>query len=69
MEDAYAVQEAGAFMILLEAVPSEVAKAITEELSIPTIGTGAGLHCSGQSLVQVDLLGAYSRFTPKLLVS
>jgi 3-methyl-2-oxobutanoate hydroxymethyltransferase len=54
-------------MILLEAVPSEVAKTVTNELSIPTIGTGAGIHCSGQGLVQLDMLGAYSPFTPRFI--
>lgn len=54
-------------MILLEAVPSEIAKTVTNELSIPTIGTGAGIHCSGQGLVQLDMLGAYSPFTPRFI--
>lgn len=65
LEDALAVQQAGAFSIVLEAVPSEIAKIVTSELSIPTIGIGAGAHCSGQVLVQLDMLGAYSAFTPK----
>jgi len=67
LEDALAVQQAGAFSIVLEAVPSEIAKIVTAELSIPTIGIGAGGHCSGQVLVQLDMLGAYSAFTPKFV--
>jgi 3-methyl-2-oxobutanoate hydroxymethyltransferase len=65
LEDALAVQQAGAFSIVLEAVPSEIAKIVTQELTIPTIGIGAGPHCSGQVLVQLDMLAAYSAFTPK----
>ncbi len=65
MEDAIAVQQAGAFSVVLEAVPSEIARIITKELTIPTIGIGAGPHCSGQVLVQLDMLAAYSAFTPK----
>lgn len=67
MEDALAVQQAGAFSIVLEAVPSEIARIITQELSIPTIGIGAGPSCSGQVLVQLDMLAGYSEFTPKYL--
>jgi 3-methyl-2-oxobutanoate hydroxymethyltransferase len=59
------VQKAGAFSIVLEAVPSDVAKIVTQELTIPTIGIGAGPHCSGQVLVQLDMLAAYSAFTPR----
>ena len=65
MEDAIAVQQAGAFSIVLEAVPSEIAKIVTQELTIPTIGIGAGPYCSGQVLVQLDMLAGYSAFTPK----
>ncbi len=69
LEDALAVQEAGAFAVVLEAVPAEVAALVTKELSIPTIGIGAGNSCSGQVLVQVDMLGHSppGRFLPKFV--
>ncbi len=69
MEDARAVQEAGAFSVVLECVPSSLAQAITAELSIPTIGIGAGIHCDGQVLVLHDLLGLMGRFRPKFVKS
>ncbi|KAM0723727.1 hypothetical protein Q7P37_000717 [Cladosporium fusiforme] len=67
LQDARAVQEAGAFGVVLEAVPAEVASLVTSKLRIPTIGIGAGAGCSGQVLVQVDMLGYYppGRFLPK----
>ena len=67
LADARAVQESGAFSIVLEAVPSTLAKEISGMLSIPTIGIGAGPHCDGQVLVLHDLLGLFDRFTPKFV--
>ncbi|MFB3829500.1 MAG: 3-methyl-2-oxobutanoate hydroxymethyltransferase [Bryobacteraceae bacterium] len=57
MEDARLLQAAGAFALVLEHIPAEVARGVTEELSIPTIGIGAGPHCDGQVLVTYDVLG------------
>lgn len=69
LHDALAMQEAGAFMLVLEAMPSEVASIITQKLRIPTIGIGAGNGCSGQVLVQVDMTGNFQpgRFVPKFV--
>jgi 3-methyl-2-oxobutanoate hydroxymethyltransferase len=67
LEDAKAVQEAGAFSVTLECVPSSLAAQITQALSIPTIGIGAGPHCDGQVLVIHDLVGLFERFTPKFV--
>ncbi len=64
-EQAKALEQAGAFAIVLEMVPEEVSKYITEKINIPTIGIGAGRYCSGQILVTDDILGKYSDFTPK----
>lgn len=65
LEQAKALQDAGAFSIVLEMVPEESAKYITENLDMPTIGIGAGRYCSGQILVSDDMFGKYSDFTPK----
>lgn len=67
IEDAVALEEAGAFAIVLEAVPEMLAKLISEKVSIPTIGIGAGKYCDGQILVLHDMLGLYSNFTPKFV--
>jgi 3-methyl-2-oxobutanoate hydroxymethyltransferase len=63
--DARALQEAGASLLVLEAVPAELAKTITSDLEIPTIGIGAGPDCDGQVLVLQDMLGIYPRPSPK----
>lgn len=65
LEDALALEEAGAFAIVLEAVPAQVAALVTERLAIPTIGIGAGVRCDGQVLVLHDALGLYGSFAPK----
>jgi 3-methyl-2-oxobutanoate hydroxymethyltransferase len=57
MADALAVQEAGAFAVVLEGIPAELGREVTERLDIPTIGIGAGVDCDGQVLVMHDLLG------------
>ncbi len=67
LEDALAVEEAGAFAVVLEAVPAKLASLITEKLTIPTIGIGAGNGCDGQVLVYQDMLGMFSDFTPKFV--
>ena len=67
MADAKALEIAGAFGIVLEAIPAPLAKSITAELSIPTIGIGAGPHCDGQVLVLYDLLGLFDDFVPKFV--
>lgn len=67
IEDAKAVEEAGAFAVVLECVPAALAEYITEILSIPTIGIGAGSSCDGQVLVYQDMLAMYSDFTPKFV--
>lgn len=61
------LQDAGVMAMVLEMVPSDIAKEITENLNIPTIGIGAGVHCSGQVLVSDDMLGRYDLFEPKFL--
>lgn len=67
LADAKKVEAAGAFAVTLECVPAKLAKLVTEELSIPTIGIGAGNVCDGQVLVYQDLLGMFSDFTPKFV--
>jgi len=67
LEDAKAVEEAGAFAVVLECVPAKLAEYITSKLSIPTIGIGAGVGCDGQILVYQDMLGMFSDFTPKFV--
>jgi 3-methyl-2-oxobutanoate hydroxymethyltransferase len=65
VEEAKILQDAGCFSIVLEAMPEPVATYITEQLDIPTIGIGAGPNCSGQVLVQQDMLGMFDKFVPK----
>lgn len=67
IDDARAVEEAGAFALVLECVPSKLAKIISEQLTIPTIGIGAGAGCDGQILVYQDMLGMFSDYTPKFV--
>lgn len=67
LEDALAVQEAGAFAVVIEAVPEKLASLITSRLDIVTIGIGAGNGCDGQVLVYQDMLGMFSDFTPKFV--
>lgn len=67
LEDAFAVQEAGAFSVVLECVPPKLAALISKKLVIPTIGIGAGAGCDGQVLVYQDMLGMNTDFTPKFV--
>lgn len=67
LADAKAVEEAGAFAVVIEAVPAALAQMITDAVSIPTIGIGAGADCDGQILVYQDMLGMFSDFTPKFV--
>ena len=67
LEDAHAVEEAGAFAVVLEAIPAELAARVSAELTIPTIGIGAGAGCDGQVLVNQDMLGMFHDFTPKFV--
>lgn len=67
LEDAKKLEAAGAFSVVLEMVPEESAKYITDNLKIPTIGIGAGRYCSGQVLVSDDLFGKFSDFKPKFV--
>jgi len=65
LEDAMLLEQAGCFGIVLESVPAKLAELISQKISIPTIGIGAGVGCDGQVLVTHDLLGLFDRFTPK----
>lgn len=67
LEDAKAVEEAGAFAVVLECVPAALAELVTKKIHIPTIGIGAGNVCDGQVLVYQDMLGMFSDFTPKFV--
>ncbi len=67
LEDALALQDAGCFSLVLEAVPAPVAKWVSQKLTIPTIGIGAGVNCDGQVLVYHDILGLFDQFTPKFV--
>jgi len=66
-EDALLLEQAGAFAIVLEKIPANLAKKITESISIPTIGIGAGVHCDGQILVSTDMLGMTVDFNPRFV--
>ncbi len=67
LEDAKILEDAGAFSLVLESVPARLAEVISKQISIPTIGIGAGAGCDGQVLVTHDLLGLFERFTPKFV--
>jgi 3-methyl-2-oxobutanoate hydroxymethyltransferase len=67
IEDALAIEKAGAFAIILECVPGRISKIVTERLRIPTISYGAGVYCDGQGLVAHDILGIFDRFTPRFV--
>jgi len=67
VEEAHIVEDAGAFSLLLEAIPMGLAKRISDELAIPTIGIGAGPDCDGQVLVLHDVIGMFERFVPKFV--
>lgn len=67
LEDAMAIQEAGAFAVVLECIPAKLADMITQRLEIPTIGIGAGAGCDGQILVYQDMLGLFAEYTPKFV--
>jgi 3-methyl-2-oxobutanoate hydroxymethyltransferase len=67
LEDAYLLEEAGCFSLVLESIPARLAELISTRINIPTIGIGAGSGCDGQVLVVHDLLGLFDRFTPKFV--
>jgi 3-methyl-2-oxobutanoate hydroxymethyltransferase len=67
IQDALALTRAGAFALVLECIPDRIAAAITQLVTVPTIGIGAGPHCDGQGLVTQDMLGLFDKFTPKFV--
>ncbi len=67
IDDALALEEAGVFALILEAIPKQLAAIVTERVKIPTIGIGAGIDCGGQVLVLHDMVGLFKRFTPKFV--
>ena len=67
LKDAKAIEEAGAFAVVLEKIPASLAKKISESITIPTIGIGAGVHCDGQILVTPDMLGLNLEFNPRFV--
>ncbi|MEJ2661395.1 MAG: 3-methyl-2-oxobutanoate hydroxymethyltransferase [Desulfobacteraceae bacterium] len=67
LDEALLLQDAGVFGVLLEGIPAELARIITEKLEVPTIGIGAGPHCDGQVLVIQDLLGMFRKMRPKFV--
>jgi 3-methyl-2-oxobutanoate hydroxymethyltransferase len=67
LAEAKGLEEAGAFGLLIECIPDKLAQVITESITIPTVGIGAGVHCDGQVLVTHDLLGMFDKFTPKFV--
>jgi 3-methyl-2-oxobutanoate hydroxymethyltransferase len=67
IDDAKALEEAGASSIVLECIPAPISKMITEAVSIPTLGIGAGIHCDGQVMVFHDMVGLFDKFTPKFV--
>jgi 3-methyl-2-oxobutanoate hydroxymethyltransferase len=67
IEDAVAIEKAGAYSLVVECVPEELGRAITEAVTIPTIGIGAGRYCDGQVLVYHDMLGMFDRFVPRFV--
>jgi 3-methyl-2-oxobutanoate hydroxymethyltransferase len=69
VEEARALEKAGAFAIVLECIPDGLGQIISEEIAIPTIGIGAGVHCDGQVLVTHDLLGMFDKFIPSFVKS
>jgi 3-methyl-2-oxobutanoate hydroxymethyltransferase len=69
IEEARCLEKAGAFALVLECIPDELGEIISEEIRIPTIGIGAGVHCDGQVLVTHDLLGMFDKFVPSFVKS